>query len=334
MRILNIRWKKWPRLIGLGPDLSREAKRRLGWMDHLRTHGNVSFTARHFGIRRSTVYRVARRFDPYDLKTLEDRSRRPKKVRSPEWSKALERAVLRLRREYPRWGKEKIVVLLGREGIKASASTVGRIVKKLKRLGRLIEPRRVVTSTRRRVPRPYARRKPREYTPEMPGDIVQVDTMDLRYDGLSRKQFSAEDVISKWAVAGVSRNASSADAARFLDVLIRSSPFAVKAIQVDGGSEFKLSFEEACEKKGISLFVLPPRSPKLNGQVERMNRTYREEFYEVEPLSLSLEILEQQLIRQNLIYNTIRPHHSLGLKTPKEYFDGLRQNDTELSPMY
>jgi transposase InsO family protein len=334
VKVLNIRWKKWPRLIGLGPELSREAKRRLSWIDHLREHGNVSFTARHFGIRRSTLYRVARRFDPYDLTSLEDRSKRPRRVRAPEWSKKLEQAVLRLRRQYPRWGKEKIVVLLGREGIKASPSTVGRIVKKLKLLGRLVEPRRVVTSRRRQGPRPFARRKPREYTPERPGDLIQLDTMDLRFDGVCRKQFSAKDMISKWVVAGVSRNASSADAARFLDVLVQSSPFAVKAIQVDGGSEFMLTFEQACCDRGISLFVLPPRSPKLNGQVERVNRTYREEFYEVEPLSLSVEILDQQVVRQNHIYNTIRPHHALGLKTPQEFLDNLRQNQPRLSPMY
>lgn len=334
MKILNIRWKKWPRLIGLGPELSREAKRRLSWMDHLREHGNVSYTARHFGIRRSTLYRVSRRFDPFDLTTLEDRSKRPRRVRVPQWSKKLEQAVLRLRRQYPRWGKEKIVVLLEREGIQASPSTVGRIVKKLKQLGRLVEPRRVITSRRRSSQRPFARRKPREYTPQMPGDLIQLDTMDLRFDGVNRKQFSAKDMVSKWVVAGISRKASSVDAARFLDVLIQSSPFALKAIQVDGGSEFMLAFEQACCDRGISLFVLPPRSPKLNGQVERVNRTYREEFYEVEPLSLSVEILAQQLIRQNHIYNTIRPHHALGLKTPKEFLDALRQNPPELSPMY
>ena len=39
-------------------------------------------------------------------------------------------------------------------------------------------------------------------------------------------------------------------------------PFAVQAIQVDGGSEFHATFEEACQREGIRLFLLPPRSPK------------------------------------------------------------------------
>ncbi len=57
-------------------------------------------------------------------------------------------------------------------------------------------------------------------------------------------------------------------------------PFPVNAIQIDGGSEFMAKFEWACRDLGIRLFVLPPRSPKLNGGVERANRTHTEEFYE------------------------------------------------------
>ena len=56
-------------------------------------------------------------------------------------------------------------------------------------------------------------------------------------------------------------------------------PFAVKGIQIDGGSEFMAVFEQACADKGLALFVLPPRSPKLNGAVERYQGAWRYEFY-------------------------------------------------------
>jgi putative transposase len=36
----------------------------------------------------------------------------------------------------------------------------------------------------------------------------------------------------------------------------------------------------------LHLFVLPPRSPKLNGAVERANRTHTEEFYQITACSL------------------------------------------------
>ena len=66
--------------------------------------------------------------------------------------------------------------------------------------------------------------------------------------------------------------AKGATAARFLDAIVARMPFPVKAIQVDGGSEFQGAFEEACKERGVLLFVLPPHSPKLNGSVERAHR--------------------------------------------------------------
>ncbi len=48
-----------------------------------------------------------------------------------------------------------------------------------------------------------------------------------------------------------------------------------------------------CQRRDIKLFVLPPRSPKLNEAVERAHRTHTEEFYEVTESSLELsELLE------------------------------------------
>ena len=70
-----------------------------------------------------------------------------------------------LREEYPRWGKDKLAVLLAREGIKASVSMVGRILRHLKRSGQLVEPlaKRVRGSKRVRA-RIYAVRKPKDYS--------------------------------------------------------------------------------------------------------------------------------------------------------------------------
>lgn len=46
-------------------------------------------------------------------------------------------------------------------------------------------------------------------------------------------------------------------------------PDLIKAIQIDGGSQFMAESETACKDAGLALNVLPPRSPKLNGAVER-----------------------------------------------------------------
>ena len=65
------------------------------------------------------------------------------------------------------------------------------------------------------------------------------------------------------------------------------------------------TFEEECQKRGIKLFVLPPRSPKLNGGVERAHRTHTEEFYEVTESSFDLSELKDELLEWEQVYNAI-----------------------------
>lgn len=94
--------------------------------------------------------------------------------------------------------------------------------------------------------RPYALRKPRDYVPVAPGDLVQVDTAEIRpLPGLVYKNFVARDVVSRWDVLEVHSRATAQAAASFLDRVLERMPFPVRAIQVDGGSEFRAQFEEA-----------------------------------------------------------------------------------------
>jgi putative transposase len=115
--------------------------------------------------------------------------------------------------------------------------------------------------------------------------------------------------------------AGAGSATIFLSTLKRECPFTVKAIQVDGGSEFYSLFEKACEESAIKLFVLPPRSPKLNGCVERANRTHREEYYESTDTPQELADHNEDLKYWQDIYNTVRRHQALDYKTPLEVLE-------------
>ena len=116
--------------------------------------------------------------------------------------------------------------------------------------------------------------------PTVPGQLIQLDTRHLRpLPGVERRQFTAIDVVSRCAVFGVRAQATAGTVTVFLDELIARLLMPVQAIRVDGGSEFMAGFETACQAKGIVLYVLPPRSPKLNGRVERLNGTFRGEFW-------------------------------------------------------
>jgi transposase InsO family protein len=102
-------------------------------------------------------------------------------------------------------------------------------------------------------------------------------------------------------------------------------PLPVRSIQVDGGSEFEALFEEECQRRGVKLFVLPPRSPKLNGGVERAHRTHTEEFYEVRETSLGLSEPKDELLEWEGIDNAVRPHQALGYVTPLKFVEQWRE---------
>jgi putative transposase len=329
MRIISGTVSGVSRLPKVGVELSRKARQRLKWFDYYDSHGhNARLTCRHFDISPQTFYRWKRRYTRRDLASLEDRSHRPCHIRQPTYSVEVVEAVIRLREEYPRWGKDKLVVLLHREKFDCSASTVGRILHKLKERGVLKEPlpNHISTTRKRQWQRPYAIRKPKEYVARAPGDIVEVDTLDVRpLPGIILKHFTARDVISRWDVLEAHSRATSHTASGFVDILLKRMPFPIRAIQVDGGSEFQDAFEKECQKRGIKLFVLPPRSPKLNGHVERAQRTHTEEFYEVTDSPFEVQELNRALLEWEKVYNTIRPHQALGYLTPQQFLKQCQQ---------
>jgi len=146
--------------------ISQDAARRLRWFDYYRRCEDARLTCRYFGISAQTFYRWKNRYDPYDLTTLEEASRRPHRIRRSETATAVVEKILEKRQQYPRWGKTKLAVLLSREGIQVSASTVGRVMERLKARGVLVEPENVrqakLARRRRRKPR-YAVRMPKGY---------------------------------------------------------------------------------------------------------------------------------------------------------------------------
>lgn len=283
------------------------------------------------GLPRATLYRWRARYRQLGPKGLELRSRRPKRVRRRNWDPEAVQAVLELRELYPRWGKEKLALLAAQEGWRLSASSVGRMLNDLLRRG-LLPPAGPKRHLLRRpaAKRPYAVRKPKEYAVISPGDLVQVDTLDVHpFPHLQVKHFTARDVISRWDVLEVHSRASAAHARQFLETVLRRMPFPVRAIQVDGGSEFKKQFEEACRELGLHLFILPPRSPKLNGRVERAHRTHLDEFYAVYELNFDPQVLNPVLQEWERIYNHVRPHRALDNLTPAAY---IRTHHPGLSP--
>lgn len=178
-------------------------------------------------------------------------------------------------------------------------------LRRLRAVGHLHEPPVVRAAhaklRRSRQPRSYAQRKPWGYVARVPGDLVQIDTTPITVrPGVRRVHFTARDVVSRKDILAAYGEGSSRAAERFLREELPRVAFPVRAIQIDGGSEFKARFEAACHALRIQLFVLPPRSPKLNGHVERAHRTHQEEFYDLIELPEDLAELNALLVGEHL----------------------------------
>ena len=260
--------------------VSGEARARQGalrlWREVQALGLSPQAAAELVGIPRSTLYRWARRHRAIGVRGLEPRSRAPHRRRTPQWNPELVTAVKDLRQQPPWFGKDKLAPLLRQRGWTVSTSTVGRILADLKRRGVLKEPPRPgVASAKRRIHRPYAVRTPRDYHPKAPGDLLHLDTTDLRpLPGVVLKHFSARDVVSRWDTLHIASRATANTATSVLEALQTRCPFPVRAIQVDNGSEFQADFETACRDRGIRLFTTPPSStPTPNGRTAPTRRS-------------------------------------------------------------
>lgn len=286
--------------------------------------------AKIVGIPRSTLYRWLKK-KSLKLDSLIPQSRRPKNMRKSKNRSEISIRIQALRQEYPRWGKRKISVLLKREGISISESTVGRIITSLLKRGLIASAKltRHKGLVRAKPQRPYAIRLKRgqKLSAQSPGEAIQVDHMSVPMtSGCVLKHFNAVCTVSRWNTAEVYKKASARTASNFIDKMIKQSPFKIQKIQVDGGSEFMAEFELACKRNNIELAVLAPKSPKLNGHVERINGTWRTDFYELYDLPTQLAELRPLLQDYVDTYNWDRPHEALDLQTPQEFLEHLGYN--------
>ncbi len=89
---------------------------------------------------------------------------------------------------------------------KSSVSSVGRIIQELKKRKAIPEVRyKTRWKGTRKQKRPYAIRKPKGYLVENPGDIVQVDTLDIHpFPAIHFKHFTARDGIQVGCARGLS----------------------------------------------------------------------------------------------------------------------------------
>lgn len=140
---------------------------------------------------------------------------------------------------------------------------------------------------------------------------MQLDTIHLpRKDGATLYVFTALDVRTRFPHAWASERATAWSALCFLERTRRTTPFRIKILQSDQGSEFSRTFSERARIEHRHLRV---RRPNDNAHLERFNRTLQEECLDALPRGIGA--INGMLPKYLRYYNEKRYHFGLNLKT-------------------
>ena len=297
----------------------RKVRHRLAMLRHAEeVTVNVAATCRYYGISRQSFYKWQRRYEELGEAGLRDGSSAP--LCSPnQTSTEVVGKIIYLRSNH-HFGPQKIAMYLRRyHDIEISPSGVWRILKRL-------DMNRLPASQR------YKRHKDRwkRYEKPLPGHRVQVDVKFIEPIGSSRKkhyQFTAIDDCTRLRVLRIYPRNNQKSAIQFLDYVLEKLPFAVECVQTDNGAEFQGAFHWHVLDRGIGHVYIKPRTPRLNGKVERSHRIDAEEFYRMLD---GVVIDDTRLFHTKLqewedFYNFHRPHGGLNGQTP---YERLRQKTT------
>ena len=293
-----------------------EQKRLVTWRSKIIRHAqqteNVSRTCRYFGISRKTFYKWKARLDRHGEAGLCDRPRRPKRCPHATPREVVSK-VLYIRQNY-HFGPSKIADYLRRyHKVRIAHSSVHRILQRhqLNRLPASQKHRR------------YAKRWKR-YEKQQPGHRIQLDVKFLeRIPGTRKRlyQFTAIDDCTRLRVLKVFDTCNQSTAIKFIDDVIRRLPFRVQVVQTDNGAEFQTNFHWHLEDMGVRHVYIKPRTPRLNGKVERSHRIDAQEFYQLldrDGISDNIHLFNEKLREWENYYNYHRPHGALGGQTPYE----------------
>jgi transposase InsO family protein len=124
----------------------------------------------------------------------------------------------------------------------------------------------------------------KRYEKPKPGHRLQMDVKFLeRIPGTRKRlyQFTAIDDCTRIRVLKIYDACNQATAIRFVDEVIRRLPFRIHVVQTDNGAEFQSQFHRHLEQLEIRHVYIRPRTPRLNGKVERSHRIDNQEFYQL-----------------------------------------------------
>jgi transposase InsO family protein len=152
------------------------------------------------------------------------------------------------------------------------------------------------------------------------GDKVQIDSVYLNENGIKRYFITAIDECGRQAYAKEYKTLNSDNAKDFMTKLRSHFAYKIKSVQTDNGLEFYERFDDYLRLEKITHYWNYPRSPKSNANIERFNRTLREQFFDACQYDLTdIKNEEQDLDDYLNWYNRQKVHEGLNWLMPFDF---------------
>ena len=234
-------------------------------------------------------------------------------------------AMRRLARQYPRYGYRRIHIFLAREGFQMGEERCHLLWQKAG-----IQ----VPKTRKR--RRAAASRPRPLPPTTAGHVWAYDfVFDACANGQQLKCLTVIDEYTRECLA--IDVAWSSRSNRGIEVLSRliSVHGAPSYLRSDSGPEFvSRAVLNWLLEEGIHTAIIDPGKPWQNGTNESFNGKFRDECLSMEWFRSRAEARAViEIFRRH--YNAVRPHSSLGQKTPNEFKQSIQSiEEMRTSPKF
>lgn len=298
---------------------SEPARFRLTVLEHARRFGWRS-ASHAYHVSRATIFRWRKRMNG-QLISLIPTSTRPHRTRKMIIDDRILTLLQTLRATYGNIGKEKLKPLLDAYALHIGISSYGAT-----KIGKIIKRYHLTSPTSRRT---IKRKKPavfrRKYAPKgvLPGHC-EMDGITIYFSGVTYRFVSIIDVVTRQAWCIQVPTLSSVHTIATLSAFQKQTVYPIHTIQTDNGSEFLGTFHTYTEEQRIRHEFCYPRCPRINGVVERFNRTMQEEC-----INRIIDVVDDKVLFQKKLsdyciwYNEKRPHYSLRYQTPQAYAQTL-----------
>lgn len=328
--------------------LSKEAKKRLGWLYLLyyEQKGNISKTARKVGISRQWLSHLKQVFEDSgkNPRFLEPSSKAPHNTSNRQRiPKETEELIIKVRDDsLNAWGKEKIARILKRDHqIRVNPNTVNKYLHKHKRISPKISLKNIKAFEEKKyresenILLKVKFRPPGIIKDYAPGALVEKDMKYLpkpsqECGGKHKEnfwyQFTEIDSFTRIRTLEVSDEPDTGTAIALHKQAIKRFPFKVACENTDNGFENNNDFSKELKKEMVFHFYSNTGTPTDNPRVERSHLTDDVEYYDKGNISNDLNEQKAKTKDWEYTYNFLRPHQALGQLTPMEFYHLWKKN--------